>query len=142
MFKQTDPLPRGIRNNNPMNIRENQRSDFDWEGEHDEDFDPDFEEFTKPIYGFRASARILRSYSIRGVNSVEDIISTWAPAEDKNDVEAYIKSICDMTGLERKYLVDHRDYADLFAAMTFHENGMQPYSPDVISNGIALAFKG
>lgn len=140
MFKQTDPLPRGIRNNNPMNIRENQRSDFDWEGEHTLDLDSEFEEFITPTYGYRAAARIMISYSRRGIWTVEDIIGTWAPATE-NVVEDYITTVTDITGFDRKDTMTHGDYVQLFAAMTFHENGIQPYDSITISNGIGLALK-
>lgn len=134
-----DQLPRGIRNNNPLNIRENQRIDFDWEGELPIEVDDAFEEFVSPEYGFRAAARILKSYSNRGVRTLEGIISRWAPAGDNNDVESYIASVQRNTGIDRYAVVGKAQYVDLMAAMTLHENGQQPYTRDVIARGVELA---
>jgi hypothetical protein len=41
--------------------------------------------------GLRALSRQLVLYDGRGINSVEKIISTWAPASDNNNTAAYIQ---------------------------------------------------
>lgn len=129
---------RGLRNNNPLNIRENKRTDYDWEGEAAGDFDAEFEEFVAPEYGVRAAVRILRSYARRGVITLEGIISTWAP-DSENDTESYIKSVSKKTNIGRFDIVTEKDYPRLLAAMIYHENGSQPYAMSVIEKGIALA---
>lgn len=131
-------LPRGIRNHNPLNIRENSATDYDWEGERATDDDKSFEEFTNPVYGIRAGARILASYQRRGLITLEQIISTWAPATE-NDTESYISSMVQSTGLLPYSQVQPEHYPALFAAMIKHENGIQPYSMELIEAGVAMA---
>ncbi len=138
MFVKTESLPRGIRNKNPLNIRENQRVDFAWEGEHLLDLDGEFEEFIDPRYGYRAATRILQSYARRNIKTLEDIISTWAPSNE-NDTENYISVVEKRSGINRYTQVSKDQYADLFAAMTLVELGQQPYPKTLIEAGIALA---
>lgn len=92
--------PRGIRNNNPLNIRKGN----DWKGERPEQKDKSFEEFTSMEYGIRAGFIILRKY-ITGYNgltqkfnTIEKLISRWAPAVE-NNTTAYISQVSKMTGI-------------------------------------------
>ncbi len=129
---------RGIRNHNPGNIRENDRVDYDWEGEAYTDSDGEFEEFVSPEYGIRAIARILNSYASRGVITMGDIISTWAP-RNENNTDSYISHVHQMTGIAPNDVVTKLDYPHLIAAIIRHENGVNPYSMELINTGIALA---
>lgn len=131
-------LPRGIRVNNPLNIREDKDSGDAWQGEAAYNFDASFEEFTSPEYGIRAAVRILRNYRSRGIKTLEQIIATWAPANE-NNVEAYVKSVSKKTGISRGTVITDGDFPALIAAMIYHENGQQPYAMSVINKGIALA---
>lgn len=84
--------PRGIRNNNPLNIRIGNT----WLGERpaaDCD-DPQFEQFISMCYGLRAAFCILRRY-IKHYhrNSVGQIIRSWAPANE-NATEKYVDFVC------------------------------------------------
>lgn len=92
--------PRGIRNNNPLNIRKGN----DWKGERPEQEDKAFEEFTSMEYGIRAGFIILRKY-ITGYNgltqkfnTIEKMISRWAPTVE-NNTAAYISQVSKMTGI-------------------------------------------
>lgn len=92
--------PRGIRNNNPLNIRKGN----DWKGERPEQKDKAFEEFTSMEYGIRAGFIILRKY-ITGYNgltqkfnTIEKMISRWAPTVE-NNTSAYISQVSKMTGI-------------------------------------------
>lgn len=127
---------RGIRNNNPLNIR---RGD-DWQGLAPQQTDESFCQFTDAVYGIRAGARILQNYSKRGVNTLEKIISAWAPASE-NDLASYINDVVNKTGFDRKKIISKNagDYSALIAAMISHENGFNPYSSDTINKGISLA---
>lgn len=85
-------LPRGIRNNNPLNIRIGNT----WLGERlpaDCD-DPDFEQFISMAYGLRAAFCILRRY-IRHYHrcTVDQIIQSWAPTNE-NATDKYIDFVC------------------------------------------------
>ena len=92
-------LPRGIRNNNPLNIR---RTDKDqWKGLSKTQSDLSFCQFETLEWGWRAAFYLLtrtyyhkyRLYTIRG------IISRWAPPQDNNDTAAYIANVSRLTGI-------------------------------------------
>ena len=85
-------IPRGIRNNNPLNIRIGNN----WLGERNpaECDDPCFEQFISMEYGLRAAFCILRRY-IRHYhrNSISKIVTSWAPSNE-NDTARYIDFVC------------------------------------------------
>jgi hypothetical protein len=88
MSKITLP-PRGIRMNNPGNIKELPGDKTQWQGERATDDDPVFEEFATPEAGIRALVRILAGYQQRhGLNTVAGIINRWAPSFE-NDTGTY-----------------------------------------------------
>ena len=66
-------LPRGLRNNNPGNIRNSQRTD--WQGEVDESAknDNSFEEFETIAYGYRALIKLLFYKSLGSRNRKQHI---------------------------------------------------------------------
>lgn len=89
-------VPRGIRNNNPLNIRIGNT----WLGEKDNPDDNVFEQFVTIEYGLRAAFLILRRYIRRyKLNTIRLIVSRWAP-EVENKTEAYISAVCKTTGLD------------------------------------------
>lgn len=95
--------PRGIRNNNPLNIRKGNN----WKGERQPQKDPAFEEYESMEWGIRAGFIILRKY-IRGYNgltekfnTIEKIISRWAPSSE-NNTQAYIEAVVKRTGIPRR----------------------------------------
>jgi len=82
--------PRGIRNNNPGNIR---RSADKWQGLAAEQPDKEFFVFQDMPYGIRAMARLLINYQDKkGLNSIAEIISTYAPAKE-NNTRAYVSHV-------------------------------------------------
>lgn len=94
MAQQTTRNPRGIRNNNPLNIRKGNN----WQGERHPQTDPEFEEFSSMLNGLRAGFIILRKYLTRrpkgyGCNCIQDIIERWAPPTENNTL-AYIQRVC------------------------------------------------
>jgi len=116
-------LPKGIRNNNPLNIRENAQADFDWQGEALQDFDPDFEEFVSMVYGLRAAFVILRNYRDKhGLTTIEGIITRWAPPNE-NDTERYIEFVSEQTGIARGVPLFEWQYVPVVKAMAIMENG-------------------
>jgi len=117
--------PKGIRNNNPLNIRGN--DNFKWQGEIDRDFDG-FVIFDTPENGFRAAGRVLRTYRDKhNLRTIYDIVNRWAPPNE-NDTTAYINSMVQKTGIgANTELEDVEQYAALVAAMTHHENGQNPF---------------
>lgn len=91
MRNQTKPIPRGIRNNNPLNIRIGNT----WLGEVQNPSDTEFEQFVSMEYGLRAGFVLLRRY-IRHykLDTITAIISRWAPRSE-NDTNAYIRRVAD-----------------------------------------------
>lgn len=88
--------PRGIRNNNPLNIRIGNT----WLGEVPNPTDSDFEQFVHVKYGLRAGFCILRRYIRRYKrNTVRKIVTAWAPSTE-NNTERYIQLVCKFGCLE------------------------------------------
>lgn len=80
-------LPRGLRNNNPLNIR---KSGYRWVGKITPGTDPEFEQFDTIEHGIRAAVLIIRTYITRySCNTPAKIIARWAPASE-NNTKAYI----------------------------------------------------
>lgn len=83
--------PRGIRNNNPLNIR---RSSARWTGLLEPGTDKSFCQFENMMYGFRAAFKLLFSYYYKyGLHDVMSIIKRWAPDEDNNNTKVYGKFV-------------------------------------------------
>jgi hypothetical protein len=127
---------RGLRNNNPGNIRLGDN----WVGMRKNQTDDSFVQFDDPKYGIRAMARILDNYAKRGVNTVEEIISTWSPPSE-NETQSYIESVLISTNWAPGHLVkkEQGDYIPLIKAIIKHENGINPYSDSTVAEGIRLA---
>ena len=77
--------PRGLRNNNPINIR---RSKSKWLGEVDSlggQRDTAFCQFASLAYGYRACAKLLQTYQKKyKLYILEKIIGRWAPPNENN----------------------------------------------------------
>lgn len=132
-------LPRGIRNNNPGNLR---KSNDPWQGMAPEQTDPDFLQFAAPKWGIRALARTLIAYQDRmGLRSVKNIIYRWAPPIE-NNTSAYIQSVAKNLGVAPDEPINVHDYKilqPLTLAIITTENGQQPYTDTEIDAGLVLA---
>lgn len=131
---------RGIRNNNPGNIRWGD----EWQGlvPNSERTDKSFCQFISPEYGIRAMIIILRNYEKRhGLNTIRKIINRWAPPVE-NDTEAYINSVAKQVGVDADKVIDVTDsrvMIPLLEAIITHENGSQPYDFATFVKAIDLA---
>lgn len=132
--------PRGIRNNNPLNLREPPSGGDQWVGERATDDDPAFEEFEHPKWGIRAAARVLASYQRRGVVTLRGIIETWAPRTE-NATGAYLAHVASRLRLDPDAPIGTDRWPELLAAMTLHENGVQPYPRALFHEGVRLALE-
>ena len=89
--------PRGIRNNNPLNIR---ISTNRWKGKLSPSKDPAFEQFQNMTMGIRAAMVCIRTYIKRyRLTTPQAIIARWAPEPDHNDVAAYVRNACQKANL-------------------------------------------
>ncbi len=130
--------PRGLRNNNPGNIRIN--SDL-FEGEIRPSRDKAFKQFEAMRYGYRAIFKILRNYiNNYKLDTIRKMISRWAPSNE-NHTEAYIKAVSDYAGIspDDPIRADNREMMiRIVAGMTQVENGVPAVMSDVISGWESL----
>ena len=130
---------RGIRNNNPGNLRS---SKDPWQGLVENQTDEEFFVFKTPIYGIRALARTLIAYQDEhGLRTIGKIINRWAPANE-NDTAAYISFATEDTGFAADQPLDMHNYDDLkplVLAIIKHENGQQPYTAAQVDKALILA---
>lgn len=133
-------IPRGIRNNNPGNIKKN---DIEWEGLSAIQTDNTFFQFTDPIYGIRALTKILRTYRNKyDLKNIWAIINRYAPPSE-NDTEAYKNFVTKKTGLSMLKEIDNsvEGYFPVVKAIILMENGEQPYDDELILQGMHLAWE-
>ena len=134
-------LPRGIRNNNPLNIRKGNN----WQGEVSNPDETAFEQFVSMQWGIRAGFKILKNYMtgyggrVKPLTNIHDIIHRWAPPSE-NNCKAYIDSVCRFSGLhefERLQFSDRNKMLALVDGMIRVECG-QPVSLDIIASAYDL----
>lgn len=131
-------LPRGIRNNNPGNIR---KSADAWQGLAPQQTDSAFFQFTSPLYGIRALAKVLKNYrDLYGLYTVRGIVNRWAPPKE-NNTSAYVNAVANAMGVspDAPLTWDRGALRELVAAIIHHENGQQPYSADLIDKALTAA---
>lgn len=118
-------MSRGLRNNNPGNIRQNSDNFL---GEIKPSTDPAFKQFESIEYGYRAIFVTLNTYQKRyGLSTIRAMISRWAPPKDNNDTEAYIRAVSSESGVpENSYITStNKDVMiPIVAAMSRVENGV------------------
>ena len=133
--------PRGIRNNNPGNIRHGEK----WLGlnPNGREIDPAFCVFNTPVAGIRALAKVLINYKkIHGLNTVRQIISRYAPPNE-NQTTAYIQSVAKQLGVFPDTVIDIEERGVLtvfIKAVIRMENGIQPYSNETIQQAIDAIY--
>ena len=123
---------RGLRNRNPLNIR---RSADLWQGLAERQPDPEFFTFRSMAYGYRAAFIVLRTYWHKyGLRTVREIVRRWAPPDDGNDTEEYVRRVCVLTGFAPdRPLNPYRaeDMGPLVAAMSRVECGVPPVMGEI-----------
>lgn len=128
--------PRGIRNNNPLNIRIGNK----WKGLKTPNTDGAFDQFISVYWGYRAAFIILRNYINKyKCNTICEIIARWAPSKE-NNTNAYIKTVCRKTGYAPDAIIKptYEDLSKLVYAMAWVESMATPscatlrYSWDLI----------
>lgn len=121
---------RGYLNNNPGNIEINKDK---FQGEVIPSRDKRFKQFQSMAYGYRAMFVTLDTYRKRGRNTIEKIITAWAPAVE-NHTELYIKSVEKWSGIPRNHILtanSGEEYIKIVAAMSRMENGIEADMSDV-----------
>ena len=130
-------IPRGIRNNNPLNIRIGNV----WLGEVREPNDPDFEQFISMFYGVRAGFVLMRRYIKHYKRTtIPAIISAWAPANE-NNTQRYIDNVAQLSGIPIDAQLDFNDEKRMVAlvdAMIVQECG-QHVDRNILQKGYRAA---
>ena len=128
-------LPRGMRNNNPGNMR---ISSSRWQGKIPvvQNTDGAFEQFVNYSYGIRAMTKLLINYIQSGRNTISSILYRYAPPSDNNDTATYVRAVAIATGIgpETPLTVDRSILQSLVIALARHENGRDAITPSQFSN--------
>lgn len=131
------PRPRGVRNNNPLNVRAN--PDYIWR--HQTGVDPDgYLIFAEPVWGIRCAAIVIDSYRREHqIQTLQGIIYRWAPPGN-NPTADYVRFVCQKTHLMAMTVIDPAtDAQPILMAMTEFENGYQPYLADTYAMALKLS---
>lgn len=137
-MKGRNQLPRGLRNNNPLNIV---KSSVRWQGMTTRQTDSRFVQFLSLAYGFRAAFRLIYTYMHKyGLRNITQIIMRWAPPSE-NNTSAYVAKVSEMSGIHPTEPLDfyNKDQMiPLVRAMAYVENG-RIIEGDSIREGYRLA---
>lgn len=115
-------MSRGLRNNNPGNIR---LSSIRYKGEV-ESRDKEFKSFSAMEWGYRAIFVLLYTYQTRhGLNTIEQMINRYAPPSE-NATAAYIRFVAKQANIQPDEVVDSlcpKTMIPIVSAMSYIENG-------------------
>ena len=124
-------MSRGLRNNNPGNIR---NSSTVWIGEVTPSKDKSFKQFKSMAYGYRAAIKLLQNYrKLHNCQTVSDFIKRWAPPSE-NNTSGYISRVCSEMQVPNTYIPDIEDKNTMCAfaaAISLVENGVPTIMEDV-----------
>lgn len=112
----------GIRNNNPLNIRK--VPGVHWNGEilPLKGVGGSFVRFESLEWGIRAALKILGTYRDKhAATSIREIVSRWAPPAE-NNTEAYIATVCRLTGFGGNERLGEKQWPALIKAMAIVES--------------------
>ena len=114
--------PRGVRNNNPLNLR---RTAIKWNGERSEVIDNEFEEFETMAYGLRAGLVNMRTQMSKGFDSLEKLIGRWAPPTE-NNTSNYVRIVSEKSGYSPTHILafEKDEMKPVVSAMVKIESGM------------------
>ena len=113
-LEATVDKPRGIRNNNPGNLRP--LDSGNWDGQSGVD-SGNYITFSTSAWGLRALAHNLYSYGANdGINTLSATANRWAPASE-NDPNAYAATLSSVSGLGVSDTIDLTDKATNLAVM-------------------------
>lgn len=126
--------PRGLRNNNPGNIRNSDATDWKGEVKPSQKKDHTFEEFETMAHGYRALIKLLQNYRKKHkCQTIADFINRWAPRTE-NDTTAYILTVCRTLQVPSNYVPDVNDKSTMCAfasAISLVENGVEAVKDEV-----------
>lgn len=120
-------MTRAERNNNPGNLKHtaNGRLLSAYTGEIRPTVDSTFRAFKSNLWGYRALLHQLNAYLKRGLNTIEEIIPTYAPSTE-NNTRAYVSDVSKWTGWSVNKKIQPSDLVTLAAAISRKESGKIP----------------
>jgi len=126
-------VPKGLRNHNPGNLR--YVATVQWNGQVGDD-GTGYAVFDSDEHGVRALGHQLQTYAGRGITSVAQIISTYAPSSE-NDTQAYIADVAGRVGVDPNEPLDvYALLPQLADAIIHHEQGVQPFAISDLTNWV------
>lgn len=128
--------PRGLRLNNPGNIRLGTK----WQGMADVQPDPAFVAFVSPEYGIRAMVKVLQTYFTKHkLDTISKMVARYAPPSE-NKTDKYIEHVALWSGIEadETLKLDKTTLLKLVKAFIRQEQGVQPYTDSTLIRGISL----
>jgi hypothetical protein len=143
--------PRGIRNNNPGNIDYNPRNLWVGQLPHDPNIEKRFSRFDCAENGIRAMGKLLLNYRSKddmrgvgkpGIDTLLEFVNRWAPSSE-NNTQAYAQAIAKRLGVGVRDPIDITDprvLRETMVGIIEHENGYNPYSAQVIDEGVRRAL--
>jgi hypothetical protein len=129
--------PKGVRNNNPGNIRV---SADNWQGQVGKD--GNFLKFDTAQNGIRAMAKILKTYQNKyNLDTITKLISRWAPTSE-NPTSKYIDFVANQSKIDKNQKVNLKTDKDslreiIKAMIKFENGGKPPYSDNDIAQAIS-----
>lgn len=140
-------MPRGLRNNNPLNIR---RSTDKWIGLRPTQQDKSFFQFVDLAYGYRAAGKLLQNYQrLHKLYNLNGLIARWAPAKE-NNTKAYVARVARELSTQAGRMIDGETRLDLIhdkellrktiIAMHIVENGLRPTASqlEALDKGLSM----
>lgn len=123
-------MSRGLKNNNPGNLR---HSNDKWQGEV-KGSDKAFKTFSSIEWGYRAMFKLLQNYQkLYGLNTLEDMINRYAPPVE-NHTDNYISAVEQSAKVRRNVPIDTKNkdvMIRVVSAMSRVENGVPAVLSDV-----------
>lgn len=109
----TTTTPRGIRNNNPLNIV---HSKDVWMGRSETQTDPKFVQFGAMIFGIRAAMVCIRTYiNKHKCDTIQSIVSRWCP---DSTAATYVSLVSKRTGIPRSQVISFSNKHDIVAIVS------------------------
>lgn len=115
---------RGLRNNNPCNLKSSKNTK--WDGQVGSD--GKFIIFESPEYGIRACAKNLKNYQQKnGLDTLRSMVYRMGPPHE-NDTKKYVRNLSNIVGVspdEKINVLKH--LPEIIKGIIFLENGKMPY---------------
>lgn len=115
---------RGLRNNNPCNLKSSKNTK--WDGQVGSD--GKFIIFESPEYGIRACAKNLKNFQQKnGLDTLRSMVYRMGPPHE-NDTKKYVRNLSNIVGVppdEKINVLKH--LPEIIKGIIFLENGKMPY---------------